>query len=127
MASTVSGILFTKNGDDVDAILYQGKTVSFYAVLKDEDGVAVDVTGYSAKFQARETAASATAVIDWTSANGKIAVGTVDGKFTVSVSATDTAAIAAMRGGYEFEVTSGAGAVKTLISGKMTVIAEYAR
>ena len=126
MASTSSGVKITQNVNDTDIILYQGKTVTFEIVYNDVNGDPVDVTGYLARFQARETVASATKLIDWDQAS-EITVGTTDGTFTFQVPAADTAAIAAFRGVYDMEIQSPAGDVDLVISGKITVLAEVTR
>lgn len=124
MAGTTSGVKITKNVDAVDIILYQGKTVNFSVVWGGD--TPIDVTGYSARLQARETPASASALISLTQASG-ITVGTTNGLFTISMSATATAAVAPFVGVYDFEIEDGSGNVFLVMSGKFTCLAEVTK
>ena len=124
MAGTTSGVKISKNQCDTDIILYQGKTVNFSVIWGGD--TPIDVTGYSARLQARETADAATALVDLSNGSG-ITVGTTDGLFTISMSATDSAAVAAFVGVYDFEIEDSSGNVYLVMSGKFTCLAEVTK
>lgn len=81
----------------------------------------VNVTDYTAKMSLRKSPNSSTSTFDFSTANGRIVTGGVDGKFTISASATNTATIPAGSYYYDLEVTSPAGVKTTLLSGVVMV------
>jgi hypothetical protein len=54
-------------------------------------------------------------------------VGGANGKFTISMSATDSAALKPSVGIYDFEIISGSGAVYLVMSGKFQIEAEVTK
>lgn len=105
MVGTFSGMRFEKAGQNANAILYQGKTVNYSFILK-ENNAPVDVTDWSAKLQARREACSSEVLVEFDSDDGSIVVGTTDGKFTLVKTATETADIEAFTGVYDLEITN---------------------
>jgi hypothetical protein len=65
----------------------------------------------------RATLESAEALIELTTGNGRIALGGSAGTITLTISATDTAALTAGRGVYDLELVSGSGIVTRLLQG----------
>lgn len=106
--------------------LWQGSTWSVTPVWK-INGVAVDVTGYSAKMQVRTDASSASVIVELSSANGRIVVGTTDGSFALTLSNTVTAALAEGQYVYDLEVTAPDGTVTKLLRGAFSVVPEVTR
>lgn len=84
-------------------------------------GSYVNVTDYTAKMSLRKSPNSSTSTFDFSTANGRIVVGGVDGKFTISASSTDTATVPAGTYYYDLEITSPASVKTTLLSGVLTV------
>jgi hypothetical protein len=103
-----------------DILIEQGATYSQVITYKD-NGVAVNLTGYTARMQVRSTLESATTVVELTTANGRIALGGAAGTITLTISATDTAALTAGRGVYDLELVSGSGIVTRLLQGVATI------
>ena len=103
-----------------DILIEQGATYSQLVTYK-EAGVAVNLTGYTARMQVRSTLESATTVVELTTANGRIALGGAAGTITLTISATDTAALTAGRGVYDLELVSGSGIVTRLLQGVATI------
>ena len=103
-----------------DLLIEQGATFSQLVTYK-ESGVAVNLTGYTARMQVRSTLESATSVVELTTANGRIALGGAAGTITLTISATDTAALTAGRGVYDLELVSGSGIVTRLLQGVATI------
>ena len=125
MAGTTSGVKITQNAGDINIILYQGKTVNFEVIW---GGAApIDVTGFSAKLQARKVAASVSPMVTFQSPSSGITVGGVNGKFIISMSATNTALLVADTGIYDLEITDGSGNVFQVMSGKFKIEAEATR
>jgi tRNA threonylcarbamoyladenosine modification (KEOPS) complex Pcc1 subunit len=103
-----------------DILIEQGATFSQVITYK-ESGVAVNLTGYTARMQVRSTLESATTVVELTTANGRIALGGTAGTITLTISATDTAGLTAGRGVYDLELVSGSGIVTRLLQGVATI------
>lgn len=125
MAGTTSGVSVSKNGSDVDIVLYQGKTINFEVIWG--GGSPIDVTGFSAKMQARQTATATDLLADFSDTNSRISVGGADGKFTISMSAADSAVLKPCVGVYDFEITDGSGNVYLVISGKFKIQPEVTK
>ena len=103
-----------------DILIEQGATFSQLVTYK-ESGVAVNLTGYTARMQVRSTLESASTIVELTTANGRIALGGAAGTITLTISATDTAALTAGRGVYDLELVSGSGIVTRLLQGVATI------
>jgi tRNA threonylcarbamoyladenosine modification (KEOPS) complex Pcc1 subunit len=77
--------------------------------------------------QIRSEVDSSTAALSLTTENGRIALGGTAGTITLTVSATDTAAVTAGEYVYDIELVSGSGTVTRLLQGCFTVDAEVTR
>lgn len=126
MVGTFSGMIVGKAGLDANITLFQGKTVDYTFILK-ENNIPVDVTGWSAALQARVSVCSTEVLVDFNSGDSSIVVGTTDGKFTLAKTDAETAAIDAFEGVYDMEITKDDGTVVQSISGKFTCVAEVTR
>ena len=100
--------------------VYQGSTFSLAPQWK-IDGTYVNVTGYTAAMSVKNSPSSSTTIISLTSSNGRITVGTTDGKFTLALTAVETTALAAGQYVYDLEVTSPGGVVTRLLEGGFIV------
>ena len=103
-----------------DITIEQGATFSQVVTYK-ESGVAINLTGYTARMQVRATLESASTLVELTTANSRIALGGAAGTITLTISATDTAALTAGRGVYDLELVSGSGIVTRLLQGVCTI------
>ena len=103
-----------------DILIEQGATYSQVITYKD-NGVAVNLQGYTARMQVRATIEAATALIELTTANERIALGGAAGTITLTISAADTEALTAGRGVYDLELISGSGIVTRLLQGVATI------
>lgn len=125
MAGTTSGISISKNGDNVDIVLYQGKTVNFEVIWGGD--APINVTGFSAKLHVRESAVSSAVLTEFSNTNSRIAVGGANGKFTFSMPAATSAALPVFVGVYDFEITNPSGSVFLVMSGNFKVEAEVTK
>lgn len=125
MAGTTSGVSISKNGADVDIILYQGKTINFEVIWGGD--TPINVTGFSARMHARQAATATTTLAEFSNSNGRISVGGANGKFTISMSAADSAALKPAVGIYDFEIVDGSGNVHLVMSGKFQIEAEVTK
>ncbi|HXH24529.1 MAG TPA: hypothetical protein VNI78_04720 [Vicinamibacterales bacterium] len=104
--------------------ILQGETLVKPMTWYDEAGQPVDLTGYTARMQARERHGSPTVLLELTTENGGIQLGGPSGTITLSMSAAQTAALTWRRGVYDLELVSPAGVVTRLIEGVITVVPE---
>lgn len=105
----------------------QGATFQKVITWKDENGVAINLTGYTARMQARVEYESAAPFINLTTENGGITLGGAAGTITLSISATATAAITQERGYWDIELISGSGIVYRLLQGNVSVSKEVTK
>lgn len=124
MAGTTSGVLFESNGSDIDMTLYQGKTVNF--TLTWGGSSPINITGYTARMQLRESFNATAKIAEFTTENGRISVGGANGIFTFSMTATDTAALPAVSGVYDIEIINGS-SVYLAQSGKFMIAPEVTK
>lgn len=110
----------------VDFLMPKGSTFSRTLTWK-ISGSAVNLTNYTARMQARASVTSATVVLDLTTANSKIVLGGTAGTITITVSATDTAAITQQSLAYDLELVSAGGVVTRLIEGQIVLSPEVTR
>ena len=104
-----------------DLTIEQGATFSLVITYKDND-TPVSLVGYTARMQVRSTMESATVLIELTTgADARIVLGGAAGTITMTISATDTAALTAGRAVYDLELISGGGVVTRLIQGVCTI------
>ena len=117
----------TTSPGNYDFTIYQGATFSRVLTWKDENNVAINVTGYTARMQLRESQDAAAAFITLTTENGGIALGGAAGTITLSISAANTAAITETSGVYDLELVSAGGIVTRLLAGEVLISKEVTR
>ena len=110
-----------------DFIIEQGVTTSKAFIWKDSAGDVIDLTGYSARMQIRESLASNSTLLSATNANGQLVIAAADGKVTLTLTATETAALTFTSGLYDLELVSSGGTVTRLVQGTVTLSKEITR
>lgn len=96
-----------------DLTIEQGATFALSMFYQDDAGAAVDLMGYTARMQLRETVDAATAVLDLTTENGRILIDAERGQVTLSIAATDTANLTGT-GVYDLELVQGVTVLRIL-------------
>lgn len=125
MATSTSGIDFAVNGKDLDITIYQGKTMSWLIVWGGD--TPIDLTGYTARMQWRETLESSNFIAEFTTENGRITVDPLAGEILISLTASETAALRAGKGYWDLELIDGSGNVSQPQSGRYTIKREITR
>ena len=92
----------------------------YYKTGKLASSPAVDLTGYTARAQIRESIDSKTVVAEMTTENGGITITGSEGKIELLISATETADISIEAGVWDLELIDGA-IVKRLVYGSVAV------
>jgi len=110
---------------ELNLAVEQGTTFSQTLTWK-IDGTAVNLTGYTARMQARDDVTSSTTILSLTQAAG-LTLGGVAGTIIIALTATATAALVAGNYVYDLELVSSGGVVTRLVQGTLEVSAEVTR
>ncbi len=114
-------------GNLFDITINQGATFELTITYKDSAGTAINLTGYTARMQVRETYSSSSTVVSLTNGSG-ITLGGAAGTIAILISAATTEALTApFSGVYDLEIVSGGGVVTRLLQGAATVSPEVTR
>lgn len=114
-------------GNLFDLTINQGATFELTITWNDSNGDPINLTGYTARMQVRETYSSSSTIISLTQASG-ITLGGAAGTIAILISATTTAALTApFSGVYDLELVSGAGVVTRVLQGAAVVTPEVTR
>ena len=111
----------------LDLDCYQGASFD-YTLTWNAGGSAVNLTGYTARMQVRETTASTAVALSLTAGTG-ITLGGTAGTIALALTATQTAAIDATPSGqyvYDLELVNGS-TVTRLVEGTFIVLPEGTR
>ena len=87
----------------------------------------IDLTGCTARMQIRESIDSPDVLLELSTLNGGITLGTTDGLVTISIPFEDTAAMTFHKGRYDLELTKPDGTVRRLMKGSVHVSFEVTR
>ena len=109
-----------------DFTIEQGATFNLVMTWK-IDGVAVNLTGYTARLQARVDVADTSTVLSMTTAGGGITLGGAAGTITLDQTATQTTALSVGSFVYDLELISSANVVIRLLQGELVISAEVTR
>ena len=110
-----------------DITIEQGATFTLSLIWRDNLGVPIDISGYTARMQVRSSHKSDTKLLDFTTENGAITLGGVAGTIVVTGLATLTDDVPARPAVYDLELVSPGGVVTRLIEGYATVTPEVTR
>lgn len=104
----------------------QGATFSQQLLWKGSNGSPINLTGYTARMAVRTLPAANTVALSLTTENGRIALGGAAGTVTLSVAATDMAALEDGAYVYDLEMVTGV-TVTRLVMGTFLVRPEVTR
>jgi hypothetical protein len=110
-----------------DFTIEQGATFSLGFAWKSDDGIAVDLTGYTARMQVRQSVGSPDVLLDATTENGLLSIDEETGRVNISLPASVTTAMTWRRGRYDIEVEAPDGTVTRLVEGSAIVSREVTR
>jgi hypothetical protein len=112
----------------LDLNCYQGANFD-YTLTWQTGGTAVNLTGYSARMQVRDSYDAGTAIVSLTSGTG-ITLGGTAGTIEVALTAAQTSALDGtpnIQALYDLELVSGAGYVTRLVEGRFYIYPEVTR
>ena len=105
----------------------QGATLQRTLTWTDPAKNPINLTGYTARMQVRDTAASSSVILELTTSNTRITLGGTAGTVSLNVAANVTANLVPGLYVYDLEVVSGGGEVTRLVEGNFNVKAEVTR
>ena len=108
-------------------IVEQGATFQHVLTLKDSNGTAINLTGYSAEMDLRKNQDDANEVVTLTVANGRVTMGGVAGTITIEISATDTSALQVGDGVYDIDLSDASGKVDRILDGTYSIRGNVSR
>jgi hypothetical protein len=104
----------------------QGATLTINLLWEDEGETPIDITGFTAKMQVRKRACDDSVVLEYSTANGKIALGGSAGTITITDTAANTKDYPIGMFVYDLEMTDGP-TITRLIQGKVSISPEVTR
>ena len=125
-----NNLAFTITVTDANSFTIGVNTSAYAAYVSGglaDNGTPNNLTGYTARMQVRATIAAASALLDLTTSNGGIVLGGTAGTIRILATAAQTAALTIDEGFYDLELIDGAGAVRRLLYGAVTVSKEVTR
>jgi hypothetical protein len=107
----------------------QGSVFNLHLKYKDNLGVVIDLTGYTARMQVRKSVKSNDILLALTTENGGITIGGSAGTINIKAIAEHTALLTIKSGVYDLELIppSGEDDVFRLLQGSVTVSPEVTR
>jgi hypothetical protein len=108
-------------------VLERGAKFEFTVRARNQDGTAMDLTGYSGKLQIRPTSSSDDVYLEATSANGRIAIDGATGTVAVTVGADITGPMTWQSGVYDLIVSDSASNVRRIAKGFAYLSPEVSR
>jgi len=111
----------------LDILIEQGITFERNIQIRNKDGTAKDLTGYSGRMQIRPTEASATVLLDANTANGMITINSPGGIVTITVGADITTPLAFTTAYYDVEIFSSTTNVIRILKGSASLSLEVTR
>lgn len=110
-----------------DFTVHQGDDEILSITYQDPAGDAIDLSGYSAQMQVRETVKSTSTVLDLSTSGGEISITGGTGLIEVTIDKTTSTALTPGTYKYDLQIASGAGIRSTILKGDFTVNAEVTR
>lgn len=108
----------------------QGATWRYALMAKQGTGVsapALDLTGFTARMQLRGELQDATALLELSTANGRITLTPLAGRIDLVLTAVETAALNFDTAVYDLELVNASGEVTRLVKGNVTLTLEVTR
>lgn len=116
----------TPNGT-FDIVATQGKTFVLTSAYQNDDGTAIDLTGYTGRMQVRASSTAEDLIVELTEANGRFLIPSPStGQVRFQITAADMAGLAPGVYVYDSELVNGA-IVEPFMSGTFEIQAEITK
>ena len=110
-----------------NATIDQGATFQLTVVYKDDAGLPINLTGYTAALQVRQNYYDTTALLTLTSPSAGIVITGATGTIAITMTDVQTGSLDEGFYVYDLEISSSGGTVTRLIQGQFTVSPEVTR
>ncbi len=110
-----------------DIVILQGADFSLSLVWKDSSGNVIDITGYDARMDIRETKESDTIIKTLSVTGGEITITGASGQIDLALTAAVTDAFDFDDAVYDLEIISASGTVTRLMEGEVSLNREVTR
>lgn len=114
----------TRKTPTYDFVIKQGEELRIPMTWYDQNRVAMDVTGYTARLVARNTDPADPALLDISDVSGHITVGTTDGTFVIVIPDVETSALDFDKANYQMEITPAGGGTIRFMQGRIRLSRE---
>jgi len=111
----------------LDYEIEAGSTFDITLTWTDSTGTLIDLTGYTARSNWRDTVDAATILVDLTTANSKIVLGGALGTIQIIQTAAETELYPFTTAVHDFELIAPSGDVTRLFEGSIVVVPEVTR
>lgn len=112
---------------EYDLEFNQGASYTKTFTWKDGNGVAVNLTSYTARMQVRQSISATEVLLELTTENGRLTLGGSAGTIVLTLTPAVTEAITWRRGRYDLELVAPDGAVTRFLEGQIVVSREVTR
>lgn len=107
--------------NEYNIVVFQNQSLLLQLTYKDHNDVVINISGYTAKMEVRETADSEVAILTLTDADG-LTLGGAAGTIVVEIPEDDLEDLVAKAYAYDLLLTTPTGVVVNLISGPFTIV-----
>ena len=113
----------------VNLIIEQGTTFDQTFIWQDETSNPIDLTGFTAQMQIRESVTSPEVIIELSTSNGRIVLGGTAGTILLQLTGSETEALDFDQAIYDLELTdvAGSGDITRLIQGNVVLSKEVTK
>ena len=111
----------------VKLTINQGATFRFKFAWKDKNARAIDLTGFTARMQVRESVIAPATLLSLTTENGGITLGGKTGIVSLYLNDTNTSSITWTKGVYDLELLAPSGDVFRMVGGTVVVSPEITK
>lgn len=111
----------------LNIVIEQGADLDKTLTWKDSAGVPIDLTGFSAEMDIRDSQPDPITLYELSTVNGRIVLGGAAGTIQLLIPAADSEAFTWTSGVYDFELTDTSSKVRRLFKGTITIDPEVTR
>lgn len=111
----------------LDITIEQGSDLDITMTWRDSNSALIDLTGYSAEMDIRDTVESVAVLFELSTVNSRIVLGGVLGTIQLLITAAESTAFTFTTGVYDLELTDPLGVVTRLIKGNVVIDPDVTR
>ena len=112
---------------EVDLLIEQGTDYAQSLRRRDAAGALIDLSGFTARMQVRQSVSSTIVLLNLTTENGGLVINGVAGELTIVIRDDQTIGVSWRRGRYDIELISPLGRISRLAFGRVELSREVTR